>query len=89
MSIKDFFRAGEVEKLDAIGDVNWLKEIGFWSMVQKAIDKKTNDIHQRLSNPVSTHEADLLLKGELRGIKQALIEIDKVKNNVQRNRGGQ
>jgi len=88
MSVKDWFRSGEVEKLDAIGDINWLKETGFWSMVGKRIEKLKVDIHQDLGREGNDRDTDMFYKGQLRGVQRTIKEINKIKDGLQGNRSG-
>lgn len=90
MGLKEkLFRAGDVERLDAVGDISWLNETGFWSMVTKKIEKTIASELNRLSNPNNTYEDDLIIKGTILGIKRAMKDIDTIKNSVQKSQGGQ
>ena len=87
--MKPFWRTGdEVEKLTAEQEIKWLDETGFWSLVAKNIEGVIKSIYSELKSESNTRDKDMFKKGELRGIQRAMIEIDRVKKNLQRNRGG-
>lgn len=74
----------EVDEIDAGAEIKWLEEKGFWSMVAKNIENAQNSIYIDLKKQSNTRDEDMFNKGQLRGIQRAMIEIDRVKTNLQR-----
>jgi hypothetical protein len=85
MDLKKIFRTGDdADEVEAIGEISWLDESGFWLLVAKNIEMATNNIYRMLKSENNSRDKDMYLKGELRGIQVAMIAIDKVKKNMQK-----
>jgi hypothetical protein len=85
MDLRKIWRSGDdADEVEAISEISWLEEAGFWRLVGQNIERTNGGIYRQLKSEANTRDRDMHLKGQLRGIQLAMLEIDKVKKNLQK-----